>query len=72
MPEIETRPVAAEAFPAHPEEMRAEFDLRVGRHVTLQGRARITPAGVICTGISLALVGFALGYLARSLPRRRQ
>lgn len=72
MADTEARAMAGEGFPSHPEEMRTEFDLRIGRHVTLQGRARITPAGVICTGISVALAGFALGYLARSLPRQRR
>jgi hypothetical protein len=51
------------APPSHPEEIRSTFDLRIGRHVTLQGTARITPAGVISTGLAIAAVALALGYL---------
>jgi hypothetical protein len=57
--------------PTHPEEMKSVFDLRVGKHITLQGSARITPAGVISTGIAVAAVALAFGYLASSVKRRR-
>lgn len=63
--------LVADEAPTHPEEIRSEFDWRVGKHITLQGRARITPAGLICSGLAVAMVTFALGYLARSLPARR-
>ena len=56
---------------AHPEEIKSVFDLRVGKHVTLQGSARITPAGVISAGIAIAAMTLALGYLASSIRRRR-
>lgn len=59
------------AAPSHPEEIKSVFDLRVGKHITLQGSARITPAGVICTGIAVAGMALALGYLASSMSRRR-
>ncbi len=61
----------ATAAPSHPEEIRSEFEMRVGKHITLQGSARITPAGLICSGLTVAMVAFAFGYLARSMPRRR-
>jgi len=58
------------AFPSHPEEIKSTFDLRVGKHITLQGSARITPAGVISTGITIAAMTLALGYLISSMRRR--
>ena len=58
--------------PPHPEEIKSVFDLRLGKHVTLQGSARITPAGVISAGIAVAVMTLALGYLAASSRRRRQ
>lgn len=58
------------ALPSHPEEIKSVFDLRLGRHVTLQGSARITPAGVISAGIAVALMTLALGYLASATGRR--
>ena len=57
------------AAPSHPEEIKSVFDLRLGKHITLQGSARITPAGVISAGIAVAVMTLALGYLA---SRRRQ
>jgi len=57
---------------AHPEEIKSVFDLRLGKHITLQGSARITPAGVISAGIAVAAMTLALGYLAASTRRRRQ
>ncbi|TIT07711.1 MAG: hypothetical protein E5W86_28700, partial [Mesorhizobium sp.] len=50
------------AVPAHPEEIKSVFDLRLGKHVVLQGSARITPAGVISAGIAVAVMTLALGY----------
>jgi hypothetical protein len=66
--------VPEETSPAvflHPEEIKSIFDLRVGKHITLQGTARITPAGVISAGISVAAMTLALGYLVGSITRRR-
>lgn len=58
-------------IPSHPEEMKSVFDLRVGKHISLQGSARITPAGVISTGIAVAAMTLAVGYLISSVGRRR-
>ena len=63
---------ASPAVPSHPEEIKSVFDLRVGKHITLQGSARITPAGVISAGIAVAVMTLAMGYLASSTMRRRQ
>lgn len=58
--------------PTHPEEISASFDMRVGKHITLQGRARITPAGVVCGGIAVAIMTLAAGALVASLRRRQE
>lgn len=59
------------ALPLDPQEIKSVFDLRVGKHITLQGSARITPAGVISAGIAVAAMTLALGYLISSVRRRR-
>lgn len=59
------------AVPSHPEEIRSAFELRLGRHITLQASARITPAGVISAGIAVAAMVLALGYLASAMRPRR-
>ncbi|MCU4180487.1 hypothetical protein [Bosea sp. BH3] len=70
MTDAEAKPAIFDAAPAHPEEIRSEFQLRVGKSITLEGKARITPAGLVCSGLAVALMGFGLGYLARSRVRR--
>lgn len=59
------------AVPSHPEEIKSVFDLRVGKGIALQGSVRITPAGVISTGIAVAAMALALGYLTSSMRHRR-
>lgn len=56
-------------IPSHPEEMKATYDLRIGKFISLQGSARITPAGIVTTGITVALVALAVSLL--SSDRRR-
>lgn len=56
----------AGATPYHPEEMKAIWDLRVGRHITLQGSARWTPAGVVTAGIAASLILLATAALVRA------
>jgi hypothetical protein len=55
-------------IPTHPEEMKTNFNLRIGKSISLQGSARITPAGIVTTGVTTLLVALALAALA---PRRR-
>lgn len=62
---------ASIAIASHPEEIKSVFDMRVGEHITLQGSFRITPAGVICTGIAVAAVAFALGIATAPMRRGR-
>jgi hypothetical protein len=56
-------------MPVHPEEMKATSEIRIGKWVSIQSTARITPAGVISTGIAISLVALTFGYLA---SRRRR
>jgi len=62
-------PPAADDIPTHPEEMKATYNLRVGKSISLQGSARITPAGVVTIGVTTLLVALAFAALA---PRRRR
>lgn len=54
----------------HPEEISSDFEMRIGKHITMQASARITPAGVISAGIAVAVMTLALGYVAGSIWRR--
>lgn len=56
-------------MPTHPEEMKAVYDVRIGKWVTLQGSARITPAGAVCTGIAVAAILLATAALVRASRR---
>lgn len=66
---IEAEPSSAVA--SHPEEIRSAFELRLGKHITLQGSARITPAGLICAGIAVAAMTLSLACLASAMRPRR-
>jgi hypothetical protein len=60
-----------EPIPIHPEEMKTTYDVRIGKSVTLQGTARITPAGVIALGVALSAVALSLAALARAKQSRQ-
>ena len=47
----------------HPEEMKAVFNLRVGDKISLQGSARMTPAGVVSAGVTATAIIAAIGFL---------
>jgi hypothetical protein len=55
----------------HPEEIRAEYELRLGNLVTVKASARITPAGVISAGIAAAAIILAVGFLVSSRGDRK-
>jgi len=57
---------AAAGLITHPEEMRAGFDLRIGKTINLKGTARVTPAGLICAGIAGVAVLIAASALVRA------
>lgn len=55
--------------PTHPEEMRADFDLHIGKNINLKGTARTTPAGVISAGITVVAILLATTALVRAAKR---
>jgi hypothetical protein len=63
-------PTEQDDIPTHPEEMKATYNLRVGKSISLQASARITPAGVVTIGITTLLVALAFSAL-RSRRRWR-
>ena len=69
MSDVYTRALPERDVPTHPEEMKATYELRLGKFATIQASARITPAGIIATGITICAVALAVGY-ATSLARR--
>jgi hypothetical protein len=56
----------AEPMPTHPEEMKAVYDLRVGKFISLQGSARMTPAGLVTAGIAASAILLAVSALIRA------
>lgn len=60
----------AEDIPTHPEEMKATYNLRVGKYISLQGSARITPAGVVTIGVTTLLVALAFTALTANRKSR--
>lgn len=70
MSSVETTDNAGVDLPTHPEEMNATYELNVGRMISIRATARITPAGVLTTGIAIALVAFAFGYASTRGGRR--
>ncbi|MCK0209872.1 hypothetical protein MWN33_17715 [Starkeya koreensis] len=58
-------------YPCHPEEMKAVWDLRVGRFVAVQASARWTPAGVVTAGIATAAILLATSVLVRAVRSPR-
>jgi hypothetical protein len=69
LPTAGDAPEAAAPAPTHPEEMKAVFDWKVGRWITMQGTARITPAGVVCTGIAASAILLSVAALVRACRR---
>ncbi len=62
-------PDASDSPITHPEEMRAEYDLAIGKTIKLKGTARVTPAGLICAGIAGVAVLLAATALVRAARR---
>lgn len=56
----------APAYPYHPEEMKAVWDLRVGKYISIQASARWTPAGVVTAGIAASAILLAITALVRA------
>ncbi|MEQ1952187.1 hypothetical protein [Mesorhizobium sp. CN2-181] len=64
-------PPIGNEVPSHPEEMKTNFDLRVGKSISLQGSARITPAGIVTIGVTTLLVALAFAALVPPFRGRR-
>lgn len=64
-----------EAPVSHPEEMRGSVSLRIGDRIVMEASGRVTPAGLISTGLAVAAIVVAVGFLIRSTrafpPRQR-
>jgi hypothetical protein len=56
-------------IPTHPEEMKATYEFRVGKLMSVQATARITPAGIVAVGVTTLLVALAVSALT---ARRRR
>ena len=53
----------------HPEEIRGDFDLSIGKNIRLTGHGRLTPAGIVTMGI--VTVGILLSAAAVVRAARR-
>jgi hypothetical protein len=63
--------ISTEQLPlSHPEEIKATWDLRLGKTITLQGSARCTPAGVVTAGMAVSAILLATTALVRAARRR--
>jgi hypothetical protein len=52
-------------FPAHPDEMRADVELRLGR-AALHAKARTTPNGLMSVGVLVSLILLSTAMLVRA------
>ena len=57
---------------AHPEEMKAHVDLRIGDRIALNASARLTPAGLVCGAIAIAATFLSAAALARAVRAARE
>jgi hypothetical protein len=60
---------AAEAPITHPEEMRARFDLKIGKNINLRGSGRLASAGTLTAGLMTVGVLLAATTLVRAAQR---
>ncbi|MDQ0511115.1 hypothetical protein [Ancylobacter amanitiformis] len=67
---LSTAPPVREPAPAHPEEIKAVFEARLGRFATFQASARVTPAGVVTAGIAGTALLFGVAAVLRACLRR--
>ena len=50
-------------IPTHPEEVKATFEMRFGNAIYTKSSARITPAGIIASGVATALILLAVAKI---------
>jgi hypothetical protein len=60
----------AASAPAHPEEIRANVKLRLGKRGRLNATLRTTPAGLVTAGIMTAAIFLSIAALVRAARRR--
>ncbi|NOG68974.1 hypothetical protein [Roseicella sp. DB1501] len=61
---------APEAALTHPEEIRGTLTLTIGERAVLQASGRLTPAGLVTTGIMVASILLSAASLVWSARRR--
>jgi hypothetical protein len=63
-------PGLGDEIPTHPEEMKASYELRIGKSISVKATARITPAGIVTTGLTILAVTVAFSILSTGGRRR--
>lgn len=53
----------------HPEEIRGDFDLSIGKNIRLTGHGRLTPAGIVTMGIVTVGIILSAAALVRAVRR---
>jgi hypothetical protein len=53
----------------HPEEIRASVAFRVGNSILLNATLRVTPAGLVTTGVMIAAIILSVAGLVRAARR---
>ncbi|MBS9477423.1 hypothetical protein [Ancylobacter radicis] len=56
---------------AHPEEMKASAEIRLGRALTMSATARITPAGMIAVGLATGVILLGVAAVVRAGRRAK-
>ena len=59
-----------DAVPTHPEEFKATYDYRIGKSISLQGTARMTPAGLVTLAIAVSSILLSTAALVRAKRAR--
>lgn len=65
--------MASEVVPGgtHPEEMRANVEMRFGRSTVIQAHARTTPAGILAVGALVSAILLSTAVLVSAALRSR-
>jgi hypothetical protein len=56
--------------PPHPEEMKAEVELRIGDRTVVMATARTTPAGLVSVGVMVAAILLSVAALVHTARRK--
>jgi hypothetical protein len=70
--EREAGPENILATASHPEEVKATFDLTVGKIVTIKATARATPAGLVTAALLMAAILIPMIWVTRTRARERR